>query len=222
MHDENLHPRDADGTGRWAAKPQSAPELALDDPDAEAADMRREWAYYLDGCESAGLERPAVDWHLDREDVAELRAFDSAVDIFVDSIKEGHLSRGVPGRTRAEAASAWIADASAMAQAHGGEVAEFRDGLRRGVVALYHERIPYDGPLYELRGTALADAARHALDLAEKKRATKEEREFWRLTLRTASAAEGRGIFVAAAALSGTDAWWGFRDDPRAVMTGEH
>lgn len=218
--DDVQHPRES-ATGRFAEKPQSAPELSLGGPEDHAT--REEWSYYL-GRTEENHDRPAVDLFVDRADVAPgLRAFDDYVDHFVGSIEDGHLSRGVAGRGRVAAAAAWAADASAMTQhADDTEISEFRDCVQRGIVALYYEKVRYEGSLDELSGAELEDAARRALAVAEKKRASKAEREFWRARLQHASAAEHRGMLVAAAALSGTDTWWGFRDRPRAVMTGEY
>ena len=215
--DETLHPRHNDG--RFTEKTQSAPEVELNAGGAQDG----EFDYHLRRHEYPGDSRPAIDWHVDPEDVVpNLEAFDRYVDMFVSSIDEGHLSRGVAGRQRADVARAWATDASMAAQATDStEVAEFRDGVRRGIVGLYYEKVAYEGPLFELEGPELDDAARRALIIAETKRASRPERELWRQNLQHATAAEHRGMLVAAAALSGTDRWWGFRDRPRDVMTGD-
>ena len=210
--DETLHPRHRNGT--FTEKAPSDPEMSL---GAEG-----EYDYHLSRLEHPGDSRPAIDWHVDPEEVVPtLRAFDDYVDMFVSSVDEGHLSRGVAGAKRTDVARAWVTDASAAAQqTEDPEVAEFRDGVRRGIVGLYYEKVQYDGSLRELEGPELEDACRRALIVAEKKRASKPEREFWRLNLQHATTAEHRGMLVAAAALSGTDGWWGFRDRARDVMTG--
>lgn len=217
MHfDETLHPRRGDGM--FTDKAQSAPELNLHTVEP----MAQEFDYHLGRLDYAGDSRPAIDWHVDPEDVApNLGAFGVWVDMFASSIDEGHLSRGVAGRQRTAVARAWIEDASTVANYGNTELAEFRDGLRRGVVGLYYEKVVYDGPLHALDGSELEDAANRALVIAETKRASKEERETWRQNLQHATTAEHRGMLVAAAALSGTDGWWGFRVRARDVMTGD-
>ena len=211
--DETLHPRHRNGT--FTEKDHSAPELTL------TASAR--YDYYLAQHEYPGDSRPAIDRHVDPEDVVPtLAAFGDYVDMFVSSIDEGHLSRGVAGAKRVDVARAWATDASAAAQeTENPEVAEFRDGVRRGIVGLYYEKVEYEGSLHDLEGPELEDACRRALVIAEKKRASKPEREFWRLNLQHATEAEHRGMLVAAAALSGTDGWWGFRDRATEVMTGK-
>lgn len=215
---ETLHPRKTNGT--FTDKEQSAPEMDL----TVIEPMDQEFNYHLSRLEYPGDSRPAIDWHIDPEEVVpDLKAFDEYVDMFVSSIDEGHLSRGVAGAKRVDVARAWATDGSTAAQQTGDpDVAEFRDGLRRGIIGLYYEKVGYEGSLHELEGPELEDATRRALVIAEKKRASKEEREFWRQNLQHATAAEHRGMLVAAAALSGTDGWWGFRGRARDVMTGDH
>lgn len=210
--DETLHPRNRNGT--FTEKSQSDPEMTLG--------AGTEYDYHLRRLAYPGDSRPAIDWHIDPEEVApNLAAFGDYVDMFTLSIDEGHLSRGVAGAKRADAARAWVTDASAAAQdTEDTELAEFRDGVRRGIVGLYYEKVEHEGALHSLAGPKLEDACRRALIFAEKKRASKPEREFWRMNLQHATAAEHRGMLVAAAALSGTDSWWGFRDRVHDVMTG--
>lgn len=215
--DPAQHPRET--TGRFTAKPDHQPELTLG-AGVEDEAARREWAPFVFGLPTP-TNRPAVDPWLVRDDVAPgLEAFDEYVDVFVGSIDEGLLSRGVAGETRTNAAQAWIDDANTKADTDP-EVAEFRDGLRRGLVALYYEKVQYEGSVFDLDGTELEDAAVRALTAARRKRASTEERRFWRQSLQHATPAEQRGMLVVAAALSGTDQWWGFRDRPRGVMTGD-
>lgn len=229
--DEHLHPRSRNGT--FADKTHSDPETRLapsrEECLTELADFMLAGAdeHSLARSSRVGLAeydgdtRPAIDRHVTREDVAPgLLAFDEYVDMFVSSVDEGHLSRGVAGRRRVPVARAWALDAALLAQGGDEDAAEFRDGVHRGVIALYFEKVDYEGSLMELTGPGLGDAFDRALTVAETKRASREERALWRENLQHASSGEHRGMLVAAAALSGTDRWWGFRDRQRDVITG--
>lgn len=217
--DERAHPRAT--TGRFQTKPDHDPELTL--PPAEDEETVKEWGWCISELPEP-TTRPAVDWNVDREEVApNLAAFDEYVDMFVGSIDEGHLSRGVAGTSRAHAARAWMYDASDAADLHGGEAEDFHDGFRQGLVALYGGKLGFQSEhtIARLAGEQLDVAAEDALLFAVTKRASRSEREMWRRNLKHATPGEHRGMLVAAAALSGTDHWWGFRDRPRAVMSGE-
>lgn len=204
--DESAHPRDT-SSGRFAATENSGPEVTL------SAD----WDAILRALPPSS-SRPAVDSRVDREDVApSLAAFDEHVDMFVDSIIEGHLSRGVAGRDRVAAAQAWVDLAATVDEE---EAQDFRDGALRAAVAFYNEKLDYEGPVAMLTGEELDRAGQESLAVALTKRASKQERETWRWMLPRATPAEHRGMFVMAAALSGTDSWWGFRDHASQVVTG--
>lgn len=206
--DESRHPRHG-RTGRFTEAQHSAPELALGRAEVQS----------LPG----GDTRPPVDVRIDRADVAEvsrgrLAAFDEYVDALAFSVQDGKLSRGVAGRERVEAARTWIRDADTLAL-HDPQAAEFRDGLRRGVVAMYYEHLDYEGSIQDLDGYELEAVSAQALTVAETKRASIPEREFWRQQLAFMGEAEWRGSLVAGAALSGTDRWWGFRDNVATVIS---
>jgi hypothetical protein len=206
--DEPQHPRHG-RTGRFAQAHHSAPELAIG--RSEIASL------------PGGEARPPVDPRIDREDVTEVKrgrlaVFDEYIDPLVFSVQDGKLSRGVAGRERVAATRAWIRDADSLAS-HDEEAAEFRDGMRRGVAALYYEHLDYDGSIQDLEGPELERVSEQALTVAETKRASIPEREFWRQQLTSMGEAEWRGSLVVGATLSDTDRWWGFRDHADTVIS---
>jgi hypothetical protein len=147
---------------------------------------------------------------------------DSAIDLFAGSVINGHLSRGTAGRSGVEAAQAWRDEARARADLSADpRHDEFADGVEDAAVALMGSKLGVDGTEYG-RDDAEADEIRTAaFVLLRTKRASAEDREQWRKDLGVArSEATWRGMMVGAAALSGTDSWWGFRDDIDRTILG--
>lgn len=174
-------------------------------------------------------KQPYIDrWHLDNQ--AHLRRTLDALgggitDQFVDSLMDGHLSRGTPGEKGVAAVLGWRIEATTMAASDNltdqerDAYASFSEGIQRATVRLFADKLDLEDP-GALEGNTLEDAARQAEALAHTKRASKTAREEWRKQLKLAgSEAEWRGQLVAAAALSHTDSWWGFRDDTRRTIT---
>lgn len=142
-------------------------------------------------------------------------------DALVDSVKNGQLSRGTAGTQGAEALMAWrILAATEAVGTDDIRFIEFKEGLEKGVVALMASKIDFLGAIPD-GGIELERFAQQATQLAQTKRASADDREEWRQKLQHAkSDAEYRGMLVAGAALSGTDSWWGFRDDTTCTILG--
>lgn len=144
-----------------------------------------------------------------------------AADLLVHSITDGQLSRGTPGKAGADALTAWRILAATEAERTGdGRYTQFKRGLEKGVTRLMASKLEGFGPVFST-DFDLERAAQQATVLAHTKRAASEDRERWRQALKFAETdAEWRGMLVAGAALSGTDSWWGFRNDTARTVLG--
>lgn len=130
---------------------------------------------------------------------------------FRDSIDFGHLNRGTAGEKGTQALTAWRLSVGYKA-AEDEDYAEFKRGLEKATVHLYASKL--DIGVVPAGGGELENACREAVRVAKTKRSSPDDRAEWMEALQHAtSPAEYNGMMVAAAALSGTDTWWGFRDD---------
>lgn len=145
----------------------------------------------------------------------------SAIDLFAGSIIDGHLSRGTAGVAGVTAAKAWRDEAHNRAHVSGDDrYADFARGVEDAAVLLMGSKLGIEGTSYGTTEEA-SQIAEEAFDLATTKRASAEDREQWRKYLKIApSEAHWRGMMVCGAALSGTDNWWGFRDDIDRTIIG--
>jgi hypothetical protein len=163
----------------------------------------------------------------DRTDLREvLAAFDGgpdgALDLFVGSILDGQLSRGTPGASGADAIIAWRIEAATQAESTGDKTyTDFKTGVEIATVALMRSKLDPNAPAVDDDEKWSDVWGQAATELARTKRASKNDRALWQFKLQHASnPAQARGMLVAAAALSGTDSWWGFRDSSDRTMLG--
>lgn len=144
---------------------------------------------------------------------------DGATDLFVGSVLNGHLSRGTPGRDGVAALQEWRRIAF---NGGGYEHQDFLRGLDHAVVALMREKTHLrDTPLIDNSGAIDPSATTEAMKFAATHRASANDRMLWARRLQNTSEHEWRGMLVAGAALSGTDQWWGFRDNPERTILGD-
>lgn len=121
---------------------------------------------------------------------------DGALDLGVENVVDGQLSRGIAGRGAVESAREW----AQMAEDAGAE--EFRQGVEDAVAKLYAS---HDDPW------------RAALT----KRASIEDREAWQKAVNESpSEAHTRGLMTGGIALAGTEDWWMLRDNPERTIAG--
>lgn len=146
-----------------------------------------------------------------------------ALDLFVGSIVDGQLSRGTPGADGAGALTAWRIEAATKAESTGDKrYADFKTGLEIAAIALMRSKLELDDPEVGEDEKWSEVWAQRATALAQTKRAGKADRELWKFKLAmAANPAQARGMLVAAAALSGTDSWWGFRDSSDRTVLGD-
>ena len=133
------------------------------------------------------------------------------------------MSRGTPGADGASALTAWRIEAATKAASTGDKrYADFKTGLEIAAIALMRSKLDLDAPDVGEDEKWSEVWAQEATLLAQTKRASKIDRDLWRFKLSmAANPAQGRGMLVAAAALSGTDSWWGFRDSSERTVLGE-
>lgn len=146
------------------------------------------------------------------------------VDLAVDTVMSGPLSRGIASADRRQAVQTWHEWAQRRGAETGDEdYAEFAAGIKTGITALYESHLGEDKP----------DAGRFdgdniptytidlALQAAAKKRTTGQSREHWRRLLKhTPSESWHRGHLAAGVILSGADGYWGMRSDPEHAAKG--
>lgn len=157
-------------------------------------------------------------------DVAPGRFGDDDVDMYVDTVAYGPLSRGVASAARREAAQLWHEWALMSARETGDpDYEDFAEGIKTGITALYERHHPREDVADRFeKGTVLVYAMDLALQTAGRKRASGEDREHWRQLLKhTPSESWHRGHLAAGIILSGADEYWGMRSDPVHAVKGD-
>jgi len=147
-------------------------------------------------------------------------------------VHDGLLSRGVVDGHRTRSMRSWHRWAQTQARTHAAadpELAEayddFTKGMEHAVIALMSDKAEVapdyvvSKVMWELGShPRLGDYAK-ARRLLPSKRTSKGSRAEWARAIQAApSEAARRGYLTAAAALSGTDAWWGLRGNPEATV----
>ncbi|GAA4032635.1 hypothetical protein GCM10023063_14920 [Arthrobacter methylotrophus] len=149
---------------------------------------------------------------------------DASIDAAVGTVMDGPLSRGVVNAQRRNAFHAWHDWAMTRAlETKDPAYDDFVMGLRTGAAALYERSMDhYDPSLDRFKpGGTPVYVTDHALQISGTKRASFEDREHWRKLLKlTPSEAWHRGHLGAGLVLSGSDGYWGMREDPDATVLG--
>jgi hypothetical protein len=209
--DPARHPKGIPEGGRFAATTHTEPDLAL---DAAAARLTLPDDPFT-GRHARCPEPKPEDWVFGR---------DECIDASVGTVTDGPLSRGVVNAQRRDAFHAWHEWAMTRAiETKNPAYDDFVSGLRTGVAALYERRMDHYEPgldRFKPFGTPVY-VADHALQISGTKRASAEDREHWRKLLkRTPSEAWHRGHLAAGLVLSGSDSYWGMRQNPDAAVLG--
>ena len=158
--------------------------------------------------------------------------FGNALDRLVDSVHQGQLSRGVVNGERYSNLRSWQHWAETRAKQEGlddpaaaAKYDDFAKGLEHAVIALMSDKAEVapnyviSRIIWPLGAHVRPGDAWRARSLLTNKRTSKASRAEWAYQATQApSAAARRGFLTAAVVLSGTDDWWGLRDDPDAVV----
>ncbi|KQO98666.1 hypothetical protein [Leifsonia sp. Leaf264] len=155
---------------------------------------------------------------------------DGGLDFFVETIRDGHLSRGVPGAGPVDSIRAWRWWSGLNGRLNDdARYQSFSDGVGGAAVCLSLSKLREQWTISDedarAYATGLKAAPVHLMTSAEQilqtKRVTKEDRERWIASVHQSVDPENwRGQWVAAAALSKTDEWWGFRDNLERTVLG--
>ena len=147
------------------------------------------------------------------------------VDLVVDTVMSGPLSRGIASVGRRAALKSWHDWAQQCGEEAGGpDYADFASGLKTGTAALYEEHLGEDKPGPDcFDGDHIPVAVLDlALQAAAKKRTSGDSREHWRRLLKhTPSGSWHRGHLAAGVILSGADGYWGMRESPEHAVKGD-
>ena len=213
--------REPEGTpagGRFAQAPRAEGDVTL----GRAAEPLPYGYGSLDPV-AAGLPevRPA-DWD----------PFESANDAFVDSVHNGQLARSIvkgPQYMTARAWQQWAVQRSRETGLEDPEAAakydDFAKGVEHAVIALMSDKSEVAPTyvvsriLWPMGSHPRASDHQRARALLTFKRTSRASRSEWATQAGDAPSEAGRrGFLTAAAALSGTDAWWGLRENPDAAV----
>lgn len=198
--------------GQFATAAHSEPGIALSGPSQARLVLQED--PFLGRHARCPEPRPG-EWVFGRNE---------CIDAAVGTVMDGPLSRGVVNRQRREAFHVWHEWAMARHQETRDQAYEdFAMGLRTGVASLYERRMDhYDPSLDRFKhGGTPVYVADHALQISGTKRTSFEDREHWRKLLQHAPTdAWHRGHLSAGLFLSGSDGYWGLRDDPDGTVLG--
>jgi hypothetical protein len=198
--------------GRFAAEHHTEPGISLDGPAISRLELPEDG--FL-GRHARCPEPKPDNWVFGR---------DECIDAAVGTVQDGPLSRGVVNAQRRDAFHVWHEWAMTRAiETKNPAYDDFVSGLRTGVAALYERRMDHYEPgldRFKPFGTPVY-VADHALQISGTKRASAEDREHWRKLLkRTPNEAWHRGHLAAGLVLSGSDGYWGIRQNPDAAVLG--
>lgn len=147
------------------------------------------------------------------------------VDLVVDTVMSGPLSRGIASVGRRAALQSWHDWAQQRGQETGDpDYADFAAGIKTGAAALYEEHLGEDKPGHDrFDGDHITAAVLDlALQAAAKKRTSGDSREYWRRLLKhTPSESWHRGHLAAGVILSGADGYWGMRENAEHAVKGD-
>lgn len=211
-------PRDRDGAhtkGRWVKAEKAGPGFGL---EAAAGTPLRQ---LRDGVEPSAAalpdERPA-DWE----------PFGNAVDRLVDSVHQGPLSRGIVKTDRYmnyTGWQSWAVQRSRETRIDDPEASsrydQFAIGMEHAALALMSDKAEFKDDYvvnrlaWQMGSHARPGDVHKSRTLLTFKRTSKASRAEWaEMAQQAPSTPAWRGYLTAAAVLSGTDHWWGLRDDP--------